>query len=216
MYSSKKVLYLILLTVGLSNQWIGINSEVPKKPEATLVTSDIDHSVVSFELSGFSLHSVMIDGSEYFTVKFPVSASIMDEASPDLPKFSSSIIVPDDKSMSLEILSSEFIDYENINVAPSKGNLSRLINPEDVPYVFDGIYKQNSFYPEDIAQLNEPYILRDYRGQVVEFHPIQYNPSTKILRVYTNIEIKVSSDNNFVVNPFIFAETGIAFRGFDV
>jgi len=203
MYNSKKILILILLTVGLSSQWMDINSEVPQKPEVSLVTSDIENSTVSFELSGFSIYSVLIDNLEYFSVKFPISASIMDEGHPDLPKFSSSIIVPDNKNMSLEVLSTEFIDYENINVAPSKGNLSRLINPEDVPYIFDDIYKQNGFYPDNIVQLNEPYILRDYRGQVVEFHPFQYNPVTKTLRVYTNIEIKVSSDNNLVVNPFI-------------
>ena len=51
--------------------------------------------------------------------------------------------------------------------------------------------------------INEPYILRDFRGQVVEFHPIQYNPATKVLRVYTNIEIQVYSENDNSVNPFI-------------
>ena len=65
MYNSKNILILILLTVGLSNQWIGINSDVPRKPEISLITSDIDNSTVSLELSGFSLHSIMIDDLEY-------------------------------------------------------------------------------------------------------------------------------------------------------
>ena len=48
---------------------------------------------------------------------------------PDLPKVSSSIIIPDDKKMSFNIIRSEFTDYENINVVPSKGNLSNLLTP---------------------------------------------------------------------------------------
>ena len=61
----------------------------------------------------------------------------MDEGSPDLPKMSTSIIIPDDKNMDIEVISSNYIEYENINIAPSKGNLSRLINPENVPYIFN-------------------------------------------------------------------------------
>tara|TARA_Y100000996_G_scaffold253240_1_gene199192 strand:+ start:476 stop:3772 length:3297 start_codon:yes stop_codon:yes gene_type:complete len=204
MYNIKNILILILLTFGFSNDWVGITSDTPEKPNISLITSNDDNSIISLDLSGFTLHPIVIDDLEYSTVKFPVSASIMEEGSPDLPKISSSIIVSDNKSMSLEVLSSNFIDYEDIDIAPSKGNFSRLINPNDVPHLFNDIYKQDTFYPENIAQLNEPYILRDYRGQVVEFHPIQYNPVTKVLRVYTNIEVQVSSnDDNFVVNPLI-------------
>ena len=140
---------------------------------------------------------------EMYLARLEDGASLLEAGSPDMHKYARSIVIPDDKQMEIKVLSSEFVDYENILIAPSKGNLSRLINPEDVPYVFDDIYKQNGFYPDNIAQLNEPYILRDYRGQVIEFHPFQYNPVTKTLRVYTNIEIKLSSDNNLVVNPLI-------------
>ena len=62
-------------------------------------------------------------------------------------------------------------------------------------YTFNKTYQTDAFYPNDIVQLNEPYIVRDFRGQVVEFHPVQYNPITKILRVYTNITVEVFNDN---------------------
>ena len=126
MYNIKNILILILLTFGFSNQWINIRSDEPVKPEVSLIESSNENSIVSLELSGFSLNSVIVNDSEYFSIKFPLSASIMEEGYPDLPKYSSSIIVPDNKSMSVEILSSNFIDYENINIIPSKGNLSRL------------------------------------------------------------------------------------------
>ena len=203
MYNIKNILILILLTFGFSNQWINIRSDEPVKPEVSLIESSNENSIVSLELSGFSLNSVIVNDSEYFSVKFPLSASIMEEGYPDLPKYSSSIIVPDNKSMSVEILSSNFIDYENINIIPSKGNLSRLINPDDIPYIFDEVYKEDVFYPNNVVQLNEPYILRDYRGQVIEFHPVQYNPVAKVLRVYTSIEVKVFSTNdNLIINTW--------------
>ena len=40
-----------------------------------------------------------------------------------------------------------------MNIAPSKGNFSRLIMPEDVPYTFNKTYQVDAFYPNDIIQL---------------------------------------------------------------
>ena len=122
-------LLLLFLTFSFSSQWVDLESNAPVKPEITLLSSDVQTSTLSFDLEGFSLNSVLIDNAEYSVVKFPLSASIMDAGSPDLPKLSTSIIIPDDKNMIVEILSSDFIEFENMNIAPSKGNFSRLIMP---------------------------------------------------------------------------------------
>jgi len=196
-----KFLFLFL-TIAYSNQWIAIQSEVPKIPEINLVSSDIETSNIEFNLEGFFLNNVLINGEEYNTAKLLNGASLLNEGHPDLQKFSSSIIIPDDKNMSIEILSSEYIEYENIEIAPSKGNIPRMIDPVSIPYEFSDLYNLNNFYPQEIVVLNEPYILRDYRGQVVQFNPIQYNPITKILRVYTNIEIQLTSSQEPALNPF--------------
>ena len=196
-----KFLFLFL-TLAYSNQWIGIESELPKSPEINLVSSDIETSNLQFTLDGFFLNTVLINGEEYNTVKLLEGASLLEQGYPDLQKITSSIIIPDDKNMSLEIISSNYVEYQNIEIAPSKGNISRMVNPESLPYEFSDIYDLDSFYPQGIATLNDPYILRDYRGQVVQFNPIQYNAFTKVLRVYTNIEIQVTSNQELAINPF--------------
>jgi len=198
----QKSIYLLLLTFGFSTQWINTGSNVPVKPEITVLSSNIETSTLSFDLKGFSLSSVSIDNVDYSTVKFPLSASVMDKGSPDLPKTSTSIIIPDDKNMVIEIISSEFVEFRDMNIAPSKGNLSRMIMPQDIPYEFNKNYQINAFYPSDIAVLNDPYIIRDFRGQAVQFNPVQYNPITKVLRVYTNITVEVVSDNQNSINVF--------------
>ena len=120
-------------------------------------------------------------------------ASFLKKGAPDLHKISRSIIIPDNAEMGIEILSSKFTDYDNISIAPSKGNISRLVNPDSLPYEFGTEYSQDSFFPSTLAELQNPYILRSLRGQAVDFHPIQYNPIQKVLRVYSKITVKVSS-----------------------
>ena len=60
---------------------------------------------------------------------------------PDFP-----IIIPNNGLMDYDILEKEFIDFQNIKIAPSKGNLIRNTDPQSVNYNFDDIYMQNQFY----------------------------------------------------------------------
>ncbi len=61
-------------------------------------------------------------------------------------------------------------------------------------------HTRNEFFPSVIATLNQPYVLRDFRGQTVELHPVQYNPVTKVLRVYSDLKVKVSYSGVSQVN----------------
>jgi hypothetical protein len=134
---------------------------------------------------------VEIGGNTYDQVSLGKEASSLIAGAPDLPSVSRSIIIPD-TTMTLRVLSSSYIDYTNIHVAPSKGNLPRTINPEDVSYNFGAVYTQDTWYPTSIAELQESYYLRDFHGQVVTIHPFQYNPVEATLRFYNDITVEVS------------------------
>lgn len=114
------------------------------------------------------------------------------EGAPDLQKLSSSLIIPDQAKMEVNVVSSSYYDLTGIEIAPSKGNLKRNIDPSAIPYTYGTMYGQNAFYPSQLARLNSPYILRDHRAQTIQVCPFQYNPITKVLRVYTKIVVSVS------------------------
>lgn len=117
---------------------------------------------------------------------------LMIAGTPDLPKLTASLIIPDKGEMQFSIVSSDYYDMLNVSVAPSKGNLKRNIDPADIPYTYGSIYNANDFFPSAIASLASPYILRDYRGQALSVCPFQYNPQTKVLRVFTKVVVAVS------------------------
>ena len=129
---------------------------------------------------------------------------MLETGSPDLPKVTSSVIIPDDQQMEVTVTGSHYVDYSNITVAPSKGTMVRTIDPSTIPYTYNpAIYEADFFYPKDLAILRDPYILRDYRGQTVIVHPFQYNAATKTLRVYSDITVNVSpKKSGVVVNGF--------------
>ena len=196
-----KIIYLFLLMSALiSNEWVEINSSNPVTSKINLKSSNVENSTIEFNLEGFYLETVDINGEEYSIVKFPESASNLDYGMPNLGHVSSSIIIPDNGLMNVEIVEQEFVDFQNVKIAPSKGNLLRTTDPNSINYYFDNMYMQNQFYPENMVELRDPYILRDMRGQAIKICPFQYNPATQILRVYTHLEVNIYNDGIGQVN----------------
>ena len=188
----KKIVLVSLLITGL---FAG-----KKADNAKVLSSDIQTTVIEFKLDDFKLVPVQTPNGIMHLARLDNGASILKQGAPDIHKISRSIIVPDNADMKIDIISSQFSEYENISIAPSKGNLSRLTNPVNVPYEFGSEYSKDAFFPSTVANLQDPYILKNLRGQTVDFYPIQYNPIQKLLRVYTEITVKVYEEGESGVN----------------
>ncbi|MGI6479507.1 MAG: C25 family cysteine peptidase [Salinivirgaceae bacterium] len=145
--------------------------------------------VLQVEFSEPQFTSVETPRGKAFVVSADKAYPILSEGMPDVPRVAESIIIPDLGTMEISVIDVDCRIIDNIEIAPSKGNILRTVNPEDVPYIYGEAYQIDKFFPEKNASLDTPYILRDYRGQVVAFYPVQYNPVTKQLRVNKTVKV---------------------------
>lgn len=152
-----------------------------------------------FTLGSFDRRPVEIDGTQYYTLEMDGEPLTFEKGAPELPKMVRSIVVGDDAEVAVTVTGTAYKDFE-MTVAPSKGILYRDIDPADVPYEVGEVYEQDAFYPGTLAQLSEPYILRDYRGVAVTAYPFQYNPVNGILRVYTDMTVEIERTGTSMVN----------------
>ncbi|MFN5417226.1 MAG: C25 family cysteine peptidase [Flavobacteriia bacterium] len=120
----------------------------------------------------------------------------LEKNKPQLPLESKSIILPFKGNPSFNVISQEEEIITNVSVLPSKGNLKRNINPENVAYEFGQVYSENNYFPENTVNLKTPFNLRTLRGQVIQFSPYQFNPVTKTLRHIKKIVIEISFNTN--------------------
>lgn len=190
----KLVLFtLCLFTANLSwaGSWKAVNSDIPAASKAVVLSSDIQSSTVQLQLQGYFLEPVMTPAGKSWKVTSPGGSQLLEAGAPDLPKFAVSLIIPETGAMEVEILAADYIDIPGMSIAPSKGNLSRTVNPSEVSFTYGDAYTKNEFWPVDQAALRAPYILRDYRGQTLLFKPFQFNPSTGTLRIFTSMTVKV-------------------------
>ena len=188
-----KILYIIfILSISYSANWVGLESRDSKESKPSVLSSNIEESYLHFEFNGYYSTDIETPYGIESVIDLEGGSSILESGFPDLDKWTSSIIIPDDGYTSVEVVSSSYHDFYNISVAPSKGNFSRMINPNDVAYEYSSVYGVDDFYPGIIAELETPYIMRDLRGQTIVVYPLQYNPITKTLRLYTEIDLKVT------------------------
>jgi hypothetical protein len=186
-------MFFSIHSFALDKGWISISSQSSAQQELTLVSSTIENTVLKFSLSGFYLDEVETSKGKQAVVTINNGVPLLLQGSPDVPKVAASLIIPDRTEMGNLVISSQYKEYTNIEMAPSKGSFSRKIDPAAIAYTYGDVYTKDEFFPGKLTDLNEPYIMRDYRGQTVNFYPIQYNPVSKTLRVYYEIQVQVKA-----------------------
>ncbi|MCF8297736.1 MAG: T9SS type A sorting domain-containing protein [Saprospiraceae bacterium] len=198
------IAFSLLISFSITAQnWQTVRENPSPKTRIDLLSSNIESSTLMFSFDRFELIDISVNGKSSSIPMLDEATSLLIKDAPDLKKLTASVIIPDMAEMSVKVISSSFKDFKNINIAPSKGNLTRDINPNTVPYSYGKAYKENKFFPDVLASLNDPYILRDYRAQTIVVYPFQYNPITKTLRVYYDITVKISKKSNNGKNQFV-------------
>ena len=188
----------LLLSFSLSAELL---AEGNSNNSITLLIDNDNETILEYRISEFEKNKITIEGEDWYQIRLPKEGITQDKGFPELPVLNRSIIIPDQALMAIEVFDIEFKDYP-IKVAPSKGVITRDIDPAKVPYTFGNVYQEPFYYPNTIANLSEPYILRDFRGITVLTNPFAYNPVTGSLRVYTYFKVRVYNKGTDSVNTF--------------
>jgi hypothetical protein len=198
------LLLAMVLFVVASAQQIDWKKLSDQKVQAfTLTEETFEEQTLQFQLSQFGMVDVTTDRGSQQLVRVENGAQMQIKGQPDLDMITQSIMIHPTAKTQLEIIGSTYKEFENVEVAPSKGILTRNKNPQTIPYEYGEAYSTNAFFPGKLAELGTPYIIRDVRGQAIKFYPLQYNPQTKVLRVYTSIEVKVKNIKEYGINPLL-------------
>ncbi len=202
---------LIVLGLALIPTSVGANTQImlsdQADPGARLAIVEVtdpepSHLVLDFDLAGYTMSPVDIDGVTYQKISIDREGISFLTGKPDLPHIARSVIIPDNAAMEARVVSSNYHEFDNINITPSKGEILRTTDPSSVPYQFDDIYQEDRWYPEEIVSQGDPYILRDFRGMVVSVNPVQYNPVQGKIRVYDTVVVEVIKTGPGQINVF--------------
>jgi hypothetical protein len=124
------------------------------------------------------------------------------DGQPELPLYTTMLAIPNYADISIRINSSSYEIIENYDIAPvqeptpegSEPIINNMLINEDV-------YNTDAFYPGDVVTVGQPMIMRDFRTASITVAPVQYNPVTRQLKVYTDIDFEVVYGGSNPSNP---------------
>lgn len=148
-------------------------------------------TVLRLNLSGADRSVVSTPRGPAEIVSIGQGTPLLEKGAPDIPKLATALMIPGQGNMAVEIEGAEFDDYAGVEIAPSKGNLKRTVDPRNMPFEYGPAYQHDAFFPGALAALQMPFIWRDTRGQALWIFPVQYNPVQKVMRVYRSITLRV-------------------------
>ncbi len=184
------------------------SSKSSTETKINLLTSTDNQINLEFEFAAYALDQVTTAKGMAKLINIPNCSRTQIKGAPDLPKISQAVAIPDISGMELKVVKSKFIEIDGLDIAPSRGVLSRDKDPKSIPYEYGEVYSKNEFYPANIVTTNDPYIIRNVRGQNIIVSPVQYNPVTKKVRIYTKLTLELvasekTSKNVLIDNPNI-------------
>jgi hypothetical protein len=196
----KRLLSLIvclwaLCSLGIAQnaapEWSSVLSNQPERIRTQLISSSENSIQVKIQVPGFYTTNVQTPRGEAKVITMPKAVSTAQAGEPDMPMTGIPVMIGDRARMDIRVVNAQYQDYEGIEVAPSKGDFPRTIDPETVPYTYGECYSQDAFFPSNIVGMYDPYIIRDFRGQNMVVYPFAYNPVTKTLRVYYDMTVEM-------------------------
>ncbi|MFH1249937.1 MAG: C25 family cysteine peptidase, partial [bacterium] len=201
MKSSNAISIIILCAgVSLSAQWMSISGPEGSPVTANVIEDGISETVIEFDVAGYNQKSINIESNPYSVLSVPEAPIFLEKGYPELPRVNRSIVIPDEAKMSIEIVEAEYDTVDGVLIAPSKGSLSRSIDPQTVPYTFSDFYKTDKFWPTNTVELSQPFIIRDMRGITVRFNLFRHNALKKQLIVCKRLVVRVYADGIDDVN----------------
>lgn len=121
---------------------------------------------------------------------------------PALPQYNKMIEIPYGSTYSIEILHSEYVDYDlddlgaNAKVIPAQPSVSKSDDAEALLFYFNSAhYQQNQLFENELVSIEQLGKMRGVQLGRISILPFAYNPASNLLRVYKNISFRVVFHN---------------------
>ena len=157
---------------------------------------------ITFEVLNVDVEDVTLNGAAYSRIYLGNARVIEQKGWAELPFISASIQLPNDRDVNLEVSTPNAVSIQLANpMVPSRGTIYRNQDPNTIPYEIAPESRTSRLYPENVATMESPFIVRDVRGTTVRVSPFRYNGATQTLEYYRTVTVTLRETNRPATNP---------------
>ena len=186
-------IFLILVAGVARADWLALSGG-PEGAAPEIMLTATDGGVMDLEISipGLDLQIVTRGGDIYSLVTVPGCAPHLEAGAPELPILAQALRLPDEGTPRLEIVNAQWRALGTVRPLPSRGPLSREVDPAQVPLVCGEVYEQGGVWPAVTGELGRPFLVRDRRGVALKIYPVRWNADRGELQALVSLQARVT------------------------
>ena len=152
---------------------------------------------ISVNLGNVTSSIIQADNQNFISINTENAYYSRNIGLPQLPQFNQLIEIPHESVCRIEIIKQNniVINLDDIDIIPSQPSLSKSENQESLAFEYNAdIYGQNQFINQNIIEINNKGKMREVEIVNLNIKPINYNPVSNELIIYTDIEFNIYFD----------------------
>ncbi|MCK4259958.1 MAG: pre-peptidase C-terminal domain-containing protein [Halanaerobiales bacterium] len=177
-------------------EWVSFDGSQQSGVKVKLLKEDLNGIDFDVDVPGMKQISIDEKGMLYKKLEVIDGAHKVEVGKPGVPVVCQFIEIPFGVNYTIQVKASKYDVIENYNVYPAQAPAPDIAEFKDtVEFTKDETaYSTNAFYPSELAFVEDEMIVRGHRLLKVVAQPVQYNPVTKELKVYSNLRVKIKYD----------------------
>lgn len=182
-----------------------LGSIVPAIGAYNIMTENVNEEVITIEkedlynvdfhvsIGDITISSIEGNGDIYDRLSMDSCGYTADYGKTELPIMSYYVAVPQGAQVSLEYEVSDPVLSEGYYIYPSQPPMPETGGYVDPPFTKnESYYSKDEFYPDSNVEITSEVIMRGCRIIRVTVYPFIYNPVTKLLKKYEEIDISIN------------------------
>jgi len=147
---------------------------------------------LSLKVDGFVQEIKIEKPGRFQSIAIPGAGFLEEIGKPNLPVIRRLVAVPKGATVKVEIGDTSYAIRRGYKIYPAQEPVVEQGGPYRTEFTMDRkFYRTNQFYPPQIVSVSEPMIMGGLKVVQLEVFPVQYNPSREILKVFTELDVRV-------------------------
>ncbi|MCB0167973.1 MAG: hypothetical protein KDI79_27340, partial [Anaerolineae bacterium] len=196
---------IIIALLTMVNTWPVSNVSAQQNQGPIVTQSDEAGLSLIWRPPGYTVTTISVDGQTYSQPVMPGLTSSGHPGDPELPVYSELIGLPPTGQVRLEIIEVErdvvrlpapplpAQSPQPVDASPTDIDPQRLVGGGPMIRVpNNSIYISNAFFPQTVAILSEPMLVRDRRVAALTIFPLRVNPVSQEMEVIRLVRLRVT------------------------
>lgn len=203
----RKLFYISFLAIIIASQtfaqtsWVPFLQQTKTKPTTNLTSSNNNSVSFTVQINGMETSTRKISEVQYQSLSIPDCEIMSKEGLPQVPFITKLIAVPDCDNVSISVSNSNLFSFSDYDIIPAPRYEHKKLpdGSDQLVQVFEEdktVYSTNTDFPGKFGEIIETGYVRDQKVIRVAIYPIQFNPTDKKIKAYTNFSIILTFSNS--------------------